>query len=67
VFRPDLDPDFAAISSISQVVYFFLASPIIALKLGHENGLTQDDIARFAAHASDFALAALRAESPSPS
>jgi TetR/AcrR family transcriptional regulator len=66
-FRSDLDPDFAAVSTISQVVYFFLASPIIALKLGHENGLTPDDVSRFAAHASDFAVAALRADTYSPS
>ncbi|MEJ7811133.1 MAG: TetR/AcrR family transcriptional regulator [Gemmatimonadaceae bacterium] len=60
VFRRDVHPEFAAISTIAQVVYLFIARPAVSLLLGHgKNGLPDDVIAAFGVHAADFALAAL--------
>ena len=52
----------AAISTISQVVYFFVARPAIRvlLRTGPE-GPTARVVRDFARHAADFALAALAA------
>jgi TetR/AcrR family transcriptional regulator len=62
LFRPDVDPRFAAISTVSQVVYFFVARPAIRvlLKAGPE-GPSPRVVREFARHAADFALAALAA------
>ena len=62
MFRKELDPRFAAISTISQVVYFFVARPAIRvlLRTGPE-GPTARVVRDFARHAADFALAALAA------
>ncbi len=60
-FRPDIDPTFAAISTIAQVGYLVLASPIAGILLGRGlDGPTDGDIQAFGQHAADFALAALR-------
>ena len=62
IFRADLDPQFAAISTISQVVYFHLARPAVGIILGHGASGPPADVARaFAVHAADFAVAALTA------
>jgi TetR/AcrR family transcriptional regulator len=64
VFRGDLDPQFAAISTISQMVYFHLARPAVGIILGHGPGGPPEDVARaFALHAAEFAVAALAAPS----
>ena len=65
VFRGDLDPQFAAISTISQVVYFHIARPAVGILLGHgTSGPPAQTTRAFAAHAADFAIAALT-EAPS--
>jgi AcrR family transcriptional regulator len=60
LFRKNVDPRFAAISTISQVVYFFVARPAIRvlLKAGPD-GPSPRVVRAFARHAADFALAAL--------
>ena len=56
----DFDPQFAAISTIAQVVYFHIARPAVGILLGHGPGGPPEAIARaYTAHAADFALAAL--------
>jgi AcrR family transcriptional regulator len=61
LFRRDLDPTFTAISVIAQVGYLVLASPVAGILLGRgTEGPSPDDVSRFGAHASAFALAALR-------
>ena len=66
-FRPDLDPRFAAISSIAQVIYFHVAQPAVRILLaaGAEGEPPVADrdafLAAFAEHASRFALSALAA------
>ena len=60
LFRADLRPEFAAISTISQVAYFAIARPAVAILLGHKRGqLPASTVIEFAAHAARFALAAL--------
>ena len=62
IFRTDLDPQFAAISTISQMVYFNIARPAVGIILGHGPGGPPPETARaFASHAADFAIAALTA------
>jgi TetR/AcrR family transcriptional regulator len=60
IFRDDLDPAFAAISTISQVVYFHIARPAVGIILGHGASGPPPEAARaFALHAADFAISAL--------
>lgn len=60
VFRPDVEPRFAAISTIGQVMYFFVAHPAVAVLLGADPGpLPPETVRRFARHAGDFAVHAL--------
>ena len=61
-FRRDLDPRYAAISSIAQLAYFYVARPALRILLetgpkGPGPGVTR----AFADHAAEFALAALAA------
>jgi len=60
LFRKDVDPRFAAISTMAQVVYFFIARPAVRvlLKAGPD-GPSPKVVRDFARHAADFALAAL--------
>lgn len=59
-FRADIDPKFAAISTVAQVAYFFVARPAVRILLGVGNdGPSPATIQAFARHAADFALAAL--------
>jgi TetR/AcrR family transcriptional regulator len=65
MFRTDVDPRFAAISTISQVVYFFVARPAIRVLLATGPAGPDAKVVRdFARHAADFALAALAAPAP---
>ena len=67
-FRPGVDPRFAAISTIGQVAYFFIARPAIGRLLGEGGGgPSAATIEGFGRHAAAFALAALRApDAPRP-
>jgi len=56
-FRTDIQPEFAAISSVAQVVYFFLARPAVRVLLGKE--ISTATVEAFARHVADFTLAAL--------
>jgi AcrR family transcriptional regulator len=60
-FRAELEPRLAAISTISQVAYFFLARPAVGLLLGGGGPLPDDTMREFGRHAAGFALAALEA------
>lgn len=63
-FRSDIDPRFAAISTVGQVVYFFLARPAVRILLGAgKDGPSAATVQAFARHAGDFALAALGSSS----
>ena len=65
VFRRDVDPRFAAISTISQVAYFFIARPAVRLLLDESAPRPSGDPAgAFARHAADFAVAALAVPGP---
>lgn len=60
-FRRDVDPVFAAVSTIAQLAYAFVARPAVGIILGHGTGGPPDAVMRdYARHAADFALAALR-------
>ena len=60
VMRPDLDPKFAAISTIAQVVYFHIARPAVGILLGHGPTGAPAHVARaYTAHAAEFAIAGL--------
>ena len=59
-FRSDLEPRFAALSTIAQVVYFFVFRPAIGIFFGQGTAGVGDQTARdFARHAGEFALSAL--------
>jgi TetR/AcrR family transcriptional regulator len=61
-FRADLDPRFAAISTVAQVAYFFVARPAVRVLLdAGPEGPSADVVRAYARHAADFALAALNA------
>lgn len=60
-FRRDIVPEYAAISTISQVAYFHIGRPAITRLLGHgPDGPPASVASDFAVHAAEFALAALR-------
>lgn len=60
VFRQDLEPRYAAVSTISQVVYFMIARPAVAIFFGLAPGGVPDDTVRsFGHHAGEFAVRAL--------
>jgi TetR/AcrR family transcriptional regulator len=62
LFRADLDPRFAAISTIAQLAYFHIARPAIRLLLKEPAGQPAGEVARaFAGHAAEFAVSALAA------
>jgi len=58
-FRSDLDPRFAAISTVGQVAYFFLARPAVRILLATGRDIPHQTTLSFARHAADFSLAAL--------
>jgi TetR/AcrR family transcriptional regulator len=60
VFRPDLDPRFAAVSIVAQLAHFFMAWPAVRVLLDARPALPPAETVRdFARHAAEFALAAL--------
>jgi AcrR family transcriptional regulator len=60
VFRDDLDPRFAAISTISLIPYFHLFKPAVGILLGNETAEpTPEQVQAYARHAADYAIAAL--------
>ena len=60
VFRKELEPRFAAVSTVSQVAYFILARPAIGVFFGRGPGGVPDETVReFGRHAGDFAVHAL--------
>lgn len=62
VFRRELDARYAAISTIAQLAYFYVARPALRILLGTGPAGPGPDVARgFAHHAAEFALAALAA------
>jgi TetR/AcrR family transcriptional regulator len=62
VFRADVDPRFAAISTIAQVAYFLVARPAVRILLQQgPDGPSPDVVRAFGRHAADFAVAALAA------
>jgi AcrR family transcriptional regulator len=66
-FRPEIEPRFAAVSSIAQVVYFIVARPAIALFFGlGEAGVSADTTRQFGRHAGDFAVRALTSSQAAP-
>lgn len=59
-FRRDVNPHFAAISIVSQLMYFFVARPAVAVLLDTGSGpIPPDTVRAFARHAGDFAVKAL--------
>ncbi|MGQ0702568.1 MAG: TetR/AcrR family transcriptional regulator [Gemmatimonadales bacterium] len=59
-FRSDIEPRFAAISTVSQAVYFAVARPAIGLFFGQgTRGVSARTARAFAKHAGEFAVAAL--------
>ncbi len=59
-FSRDYDPSYAALSTISQVIYFHLARPIVQALLRERGTIGRDEEEAFARHAAAFALGALR-------
>ncbi len=58
VFRKDVEPRFAAVSTIAQAMYFTVARPAIRIFFG-ERTMTDRTARAFAKHAGDFAVSAL--------
>ena len=59
-FRRDVEPRFAAVSTIAQVVYFTIARPAIGLLFGAgAAGVSEAMARRFGRHAGEFAVRAL--------
>jgi TetR/AcrR family transcriptional regulator len=59
-FRPDVEPRFAAVSTIAQVVYFTIARPAIGLLFGAgPDGVSEATARAFGRHAGEFAVHAL--------
>lgn len=59
--RADLDPRFAAISTVSLIPYFHFMRPAVAILMGEGGEPTEAQMEAYARHAADFALAALAA------
>ena len=59
VFRDDLDPRFAAISTISLLPYFHLFKPAVGILLGEPGEPTPEQMEAYGRHAAEYALAAL--------
>jgi AcrR family transcriptional regulator len=60
IFRADVDPKYAAISTVSLVAYFVIARPVVGVALGDGlTGPTEERTRDYGRHAAEFALAAL--------
>ncbi|HET6231963.1 MAG TPA: hypothetical protein VFE05_17960, partial [Longimicrobiaceae bacterium] len=67
IFRRDLDPRFAALSTVSLVPYAHIARPAVGLLLGRGvDGPTDEEMRAYGRHAAEFALSALLAHRPRP-
>jgi AcrR family transcriptional regulator len=67
VFRAELDPRLAAVSTVAQVAYLILARPLVGVLLdGSPDALTTARVRDFARHAGDFAVAALSVPAAEP-
>ena len=68
VFRPELDPRLAAISTIGQVAFFAITRPLMATLLDETPDAlaTPERVREFGRHAADFAVAALTCEIDAP-
>jgi AcrR family transcriptional regulator len=65
LFRAELNPKFAAISTIAQVAYMAIARPAVGILLGHGLAGPPPEVVRaFGGHAADFAIAALARSGP---
>ena len=64
-FRADVEPRFAAVSTISQAVYFTLARPAVAIFLGLvPAGVPDATVREFGRHAGEFVVRALSPAEP---
>jgi TetR/AcrR family transcriptional regulator len=61
VFRRDLDPRFAVLSTVSQVAYFTLAQPLVAVLVGQDGSVPVETARAYAVHAGEWAVRALKA------
>ena len=61
VFRRDVDPRFAVLSTVAQVAYFTLAQPLVSLVMGHDGTVPPETARAFGAHAAEWAVRALKA------
>jgi TetR/AcrR family transcriptional regulator len=60
IFRPDVDPKYAAVSTVSLVAYFVIARPVVGVALGDGlTGPTEERTRDYGRHAAEFVLAAL--------
>lgn len=60
IFRADVDPKYAAVSTVSLVAYFVIARPVVGVALGDGlTGPTEERTRDYGRHAAEFALAAL--------
>jgi AcrR family transcriptional regulator len=67
LFRRDMDPRFAALSTISLVPYFHIARPAVGILLDSgPEGPDEAAMRAYGRHAADFALAALAARPDPP-
>jgi AcrR family transcriptional regulator len=57
--RADLDPRFGAVSSVSQMAWFFVAQPAVSRLLGYDGSVPEPVVERYVEHAVRFALAGL--------
>ncbi len=59
-FSSDIEPRFAAVSTISQVAYFIIARPAVGLFFGlGPAGISDQTVGEFGRHAGEFAVRAL--------
>ena len=60
IFRRDLNARFCAISAVSLLPYFHLATPAVGILLGHgTEGPTREEAEAYGRHAAEFVLSAL--------
>lgn len=61
IFRTDMEPRYAAISTVSLVAYFVIARPVVGVALGDGIGGPGEERTReYGRHAAEFAVSALR-------
>lgn len=61
IFRTDMEPRYAAISTVSLVAYFVIARPVVGIALGDGiAGPGEERTREYGRHAAEFAVSALR-------